>query len=264
MQTKTRATMLCSPAADDRSDPNCSLLFPLSVCNNYHPPPSTCECVSERRASSVCLSALNSSISPPPQSAPSLSPFRRRRCDLGPVFPTGPVRPAHPGETGGGGGGGAALRHSRPMKLRPSPATPDAAAGACRGGCARARSGEGEMKTELHQEEWGQLTSHAGGTGRRARSVHRCQGAFRAQASPVRGAGGQTGSGGNEELAGGYISVHAAAHQTFHVRGAAVRVLGARGDGRSTPSKGKPNHDFMLFILYVTASRERYSWSSET
>ena len=100
----------------------------------------------------------------------------------------------------------------------------------CRG-CARARSGEGEMKTELHQEEWGQLTSHAGGTGRRARSVHRCQGAFRAQASPVRGAGGQTGSGGNEELAGGYISVHAAAHQTFHVR-ARASCPSSRGSGR--------------------------------
>ena len=207
------------------------LLSPLSslcVCNNYHPPPSTCECVSERRASSVCLSALNSSISPP---APSLFPFRRRRRDLGPVFPTGPARLTREKPAAEAAPPCATLE-SRPMKLRPSPATADAAAGACRGGCARARSGEGEMKTELHQEEWGQLTSHAGGTGRRARSVHRCQGAFRAQASPVRGAGRQTGSGGNEELAGGYISVHAAAHQTFHVRARGSSCPSSRGSGR--------------------------------
>ena len=96
------------------------------------------------------------------------------------ALPLSPPRPGprFPHRTRPSGSPGRNRRRQRRRRRRPPPLstneTPPLAGDGGRGGrrtgcrgCARARSGEGEMKTELHQEEWGQLTSHAGGTGRR-------------------------------------------------------------------------------------------------
>ena len=153
-------------------------------------------------ASSVCLSALNSSISPP--AAQPLSRCPRSRRDLGPVFPrTRPQRNRRRRRR----------RHSRPMKLRPladgGRQRRHRPAALVKGERARARVVRWGNEDRTSSRRMGPVNKPCQRSQPASQpawylpaQVHHCQRAFRAPTEPAPGLFCEAGSWGNEELAG--------------------------------------------------------------